>query len=184
MISNVKRAKFTHYFNVSKRSDEDVVTKEDYLTMAERVIKVVGIPEDSEQAQALRASYARAWDALADAHNDDDDAVTLEEWIAHFDRIGEDPVKWKAVMVGRGEAIVRLFDSDHDGRISKEEFHTFFNAGGFPENEYTLAFEKLDRIGDGHLTLDEIFTAGNEFFLSDDPDARGNWLYGDYTKNL
>lgn len=184
MISNVKRAKLTHYFNVSKRPDEEVVTKEDYLMAAERVIQVLAIPNDSEAAQTLRASYARYWDALADAHNDDDDAVTLEEWIAHFDHLAQDPVQWDAIAGSRGEAIMRLFDSDHDQRISKDEFHTFFNAAGFPESEYALAFEKLDRIGDGHLTLDELRMAGTEFFTSDDPDARGNWLYGDYIKNL
>lgn len=184
MISKVKLAKLTHYFNVTKMPGDEVVTKDNYLMRAESVIQVLGIPSDSEGAQALRAGYAQYWDALAVADTDNDNAVTLEEWIAHFEQLGQDPAQFEAIAVSRGETIMRLFDSDHDHRISKAEFHTFFNAAGFPESEYTLAFEKLDRNGDGHLTFDELRTAGREFYASDDPDARGNWLYGDYTKNL
>ena len=34
------------------------------------------------------------------------------------------------------------------------------------------------------LTLDEVKKASHEFFGSDDPDAIGNWLFGDYTRHL
>ena len=42
------------------------------------------------------------------------------------------------------------------------------------------AFRYLDRDGDGYLDVAEIVKAVEEFYLSDDPDAPGNWLLGSY----
>ena len=43
-----------------------------------------------------------------------------------------------------------------------------------------IAFQKLDDEDKGYLTRQEFLEAVTEFHLSDDPDARGNWLFGPY----
>jgi Ca2+-binding EF-hand superfamily protein len=87
-------------------------------------------------------------------------------------------------MVERGRVIMQLFDRDRDNRISLEDWQLFWRTIGTAEADFETAFQKLDRNGNGYLTFDEIIAAGQEFFTSDDPEARGNWLYGDYTKYL
>jgi hypothetical protein len=42
-----------------------------------------------------------------------------------------------------------------------------------------VALRKLDTSGDGTLTVDELVAAARDFYLSDEPDAVGNWLFGD-----
>jgi len=84
MISDVKRAKFTHYFHVTDTSGDGLITKHDYLLAADRVVEVLKMDPESQPAQMLKAGYARYWDAIAIADTDGDDAVSLEEWIEHF----------------------------------------------------------------------------------------------------
>jgi Ca2+-binding EF-hand superfamily protein len=79
---------------------------------------------------------------------------------------------------------MRIFDRDHDGRINLDDWQLFFRTTGVAEEHFATAFDKLDRDGNGYLTIDEIAAAGREFYGSDDPDAPGNWLYGDYTRYL
>jgi Ca2+-binding EF-hand superfamily protein len=44
--------------------------------------------------------------------------------------------------------------------------------------ETTEAFTSLDRGSKGYLTEQDLVVAVQEFYLSDDPDAPGNVLYG------
>jgi len=114
--------------------------------------------------------------AIAQADSDGDHAVTVDEWVDLFYKLGMDEAQFESVVVERGQTIMQLFDRDHDSHISLEDWRLFFRTVGVPEADYQTAFQKLDRSGNGYLTFDEITAAGRE--------ARGNWLYGDYTAYL
>lgn len=183
MISDIKRAKFTRYFEATDTDGDGQVTKQDYLSSADKVIAVLKLDRASMPAQRLKASYAQTWDGLV-KNSDDKDAVTVDWWIEHYYQVGLDDKHLDAFVTGRADAILQLFDADQDQRISKEEWTLFFSTIGHPERHYEMAFQKLDRDHDGHLTKEEIKTASREFFASDDPEAPGNWLFGDYTRHL
>jgi len=74
--------------------------------------------------------------------------------------------------------IVEMTDHDRDGRIAEADFVTNLRAYGQGEEPARAAFKKLDRDGDGHLSKEELLAAVEEFFFSEDPAARGNWLIG------
>ena len=183
MISDIKRAKFGQYFEVTDMDDDGKITKKDFLSSADKVIEVLKLDPASMPAQMLNASYLQTWDTLV-GDSDDKDAVTVDWWIEHFYQIGLDKKNLDAYVTGRAYAILQLFDADHDQHISKDEWTLFFRTIGHPERHYEMGFQKLDRNGDGLLTKDEIKTAAREFFASDDPEASGNWLFGDYTAHL
>jgi hypothetical protein len=184
MISDVKRAKFAQYFEVMDTDGDGRITKQDYLSSADKVIAVLKLDPASPPAQVLKANYARNWDALVASGLARKDAVTPDEWIQHWYRLGLDPKRLEEIAVKHGEGIMQVFDADHDQRISKAEWALFFSTIGHPEKHYELGFQKLDRNHDGYLTLDEIRTGGREFFTSDDAEAPGNWLFGDYKSHL
>ena len=184
MVSDVRRAKFTQYFHVTDHTGDGLIKRDDYLAGAEKVISVLEVDPNSELAVKLKAAYERYWEAIAVADGDGDGAVTMEEWINHFNELGSDPVRLEALVVERGRIILQIFDTDHDNRISPVDWELFFKTIGYPEDEYMLAFDKLDSGKNGYLSFDELITAGREFFGSDDPEAGGNWLHGDYTKYL
>lgn len=184
MISDVKRAKFTHYFHAMDSTGDGLIREEDYLAAADRVISVLEVDPRAELARMLKAGYARNWSAIAQADADGDHAVTVDEWVDLFYRLAMDEAQFESVVVERGQVIMQLFDRDQDSRISLDDWQLFFRTVGIPENDYQTAFEKLDRSGNGYLSFEEITEAGREFFGSDDPEARGNWLYGDYRAYL
>ena len=41
-----------------------------------------------------------------------------------------------------------------------------------------MVFNKLDADGDGEVTLEEFETAAKDFFLGDNPDAAGGFVFG------
>jgi len=178
MISEIKRAKFMQYFEVTDTNGDGKITKQDYLLTADKTIAVLKLDPASPLAQILKANYAQGWDALAVRDLDHDDAVTVDEWIEHYYLLSLDEKLLDPFVNGRAEAIFRLFDADQDQRT------VFFSAIGHPEKNYEMGFQKLDRNQNDHLTLDEVKKASHEFFGSDDPDAIGNWLFGDYTRHL
>lgn len=184
MISDVRRAKFTHYFHAMDATGDGLIREDDYLAAADRVISVLEMDPAAELAQRLKAGYVRNWEAIAMADADGDHAVTVDEWVDLFYRLATDEAQFESIVVERGHVIMQLFDRDHDSRISLDDWRLFFRTVGVPQTDYQTAFEKLDRSGNGYLTFDEITAAGREFFGSDDPEARGNWLYGDYTGQL
>jgi Ca2+-binding EF-hand superfamily protein len=184
VISDLKRAKFTHYFHAMDTTGDGLIREADYLAAADRVIAVLGMDAQSEDAQALKASYRRLWDNIEQADSDGDHAVTVDEWVDLQNRLAADTRQFESVVLDRGYVIMRIFDRDHDSRITLDDWQLFFRTTGVAEEHFATAFHKLDRDGNGYLTIDEIAAAGREFFGSDDPDAPGNWLYGDYTKYL
>ena len=162
MISDVKRAKFTQYFEVSDTDGDGRITKQDYLSSADKVIAVLKLDPAAPPAQKLKASYAQNWDALVAGDVAQKDAVTIDEWIQHWYRLGLDSKRLEEIAVGRGDVVMQLFDADHDQRISKAEWTTFFSTIGHPEKHYELGFQKLDRNRDGYLNTDDIRTAGRQ----------------------
>jgi Ca2+-binding EF-hand superfamily protein len=55
------------------------------------------------------------------------------------------------------EARLAKVDTDKDGKVSREEFAAKLGEGG--EQATAKKFSKLDRNGDGYLTLDELKAA-------------------------
>jgi Ca2+-binding EF-hand superfamily protein len=81
---------------------------------------------------------------------------------------------------GIARAVFDILDEDNDGVISKDEYLKFFRSFRGNVEDGEIAFQKLDEDDKGYLTRKEFLDAVTEFHLSDDPDARGNWLFGPY----
>ena len=75
-------------------------------------------------------------------------------------------------------AVADLCDDDGDGLIGPREFRTLLSAFGTAYDDVDEAFDRLDRAGRGVLTVDELIVAARQYYVSDDPSAAGNWLFG------
>jgi hypothetical protein len=73
-----------------------------------------------------------------------------------------------------------LWDRDHDGRLSIVEYVALNGCYGISEEAAHEAFRHLDPAGTGLLNTEEVTKRVREFFLSDDPEAPGNWIIGPY----
>jgi Ca2+-binding EF-hand superfamily protein len=77
------------------------------------------------------------------------------------------------------QAWLDIGDTDGNGVLSQEEFTLLYTRVlGVAPDDLAAAFAALDLDGDGSLDRYEIQRAAEEYYTSDDADARGNWLFG------
>lgn len=80
----------------------------------------------------------------------------------------------------KANTIFSILDADNDGTISQSEYIQFCLAIGLGEATAISAFLKLDEGSKGYLSREEYLQRSQDFHVSNDPDALGNWLYGSY----
>jgi Ca2+-binding EF-hand superfamily protein len=94
-------------------------------------------------------------------------------------RMAGDRGGFKRVIEPIARLNLSLCDVDGDGNLDEAEFVTLlklFNASSVAEA--SEIFRVLDTSGDGYVSLSEILDALCDFYVSEDPDAPGNSLFG------
>ncbi|MFE9577151.1 EF-hand domain-containing protein [Nocardia sp. NPDC006044] len=104
--------------------------------------------------------------------------VNVEEWVEWGDH-PEFPEFVETAAIPFSMAVFDAADKDRDGKITAPEMMAAQIKGGMSEQETNKAFALLDADGDGFVTTDEYVLASREFWLSDDPAARGNHIAGE-----
>lgn len=182
MIGDLRRRKASHYFDLIDEDDNGLIQAEDFELRAERMAEAREVT-DPEARTRLQNQVMTWWEHLcAVADFDDDDRVTREEWETYWESI-------EAAVNQGGEAEEKTLRSldraargtyqairTGDGPITEEEFAEWLDAWGVEKSEG--AFRRLDRDGTGTLTEENLIDAVKEFYLSNDPEAPGNALYG------
>ncbi|MDQ1033932.1 Ca2+-binding EF-hand superfamily protein [Streptomyces sp. V3I8] len=75
-----------------------------------------------------------------------------------------------------------MADTNGDHVIQRDEYTKMYGSL-FPlltAEELATGFAKMDRDGNGVISHEEIRAASLEYWTSNDPEARGNWLFGPF----
>lgn len=180
-MTELQKVKQVHYFNVLDYNGDGILEKQDFVNVADRLAELRGYEEGSSRHTAVRQEILRMWtNARALSGKEGKAKITLDDWLAHEEKVIDSNVLIHSYVQGIARAIFDILDADNDGVISEEEYLKFFQSFRGDQEDGELAFEKLDHEDKGHLTRKEFLEAATEFHLSDDPDARGNWLFGPY----
>lgn len=180
-MTELQKAKQVHYFNVLDYNGDGTLEKQDFINVADRLAELRGYEDGSSSHTAVRQEILRMWtNARALSGKEGKAEITLEDWLAHEQKVLDSNVLIHSYVQGIARAIFDILDADNDGVISREEYLKFFRSFRGDEEDGELAFQKLDEDEKGYLTRKEFLGAVTEFHLSDDPDARGNWLFGPF----
>lgn len=176
--------KFSALFSRYDRNGDGVLSEEDFRTQAQHIQKTFGFAADDRRTKRLFEDRSELFHRLArGADKDRNGTVSLDEFLRYFER---QIVVFRAAgaaspwLLSACRDLIDLIDEDHSGAISLEEFGKLLSAQESRADAATL-FGKLDRNGDGRLTLDELLALSFEFMTSDDPQAPGNQFFcGDF----
>ncbi|MEU5216578.1 calcium-binding protein [Streptomyces sp. NPDC020807] len=168
-------------FGYTDQNRDGVIDSADVLTLAARLIAASGEPYDSPKSIALLRTAEDWWDALRGALDvDGDGRIDPDEYrsgMLRLSRVHQGPPGDDVLAAVR--PLWALCDRDDDGQVTAEEFGHFQRALGVAPDALATGFTRLDLDGDGTLSVEELATALWEFWTSEDPDAAGNWLFGD-----
>lgn len=179
MLTDLQQKKLTRYFQVYDVDDDGRIARADFERVAENVRALYGAGETSSAHRLIRDGFLRGWEALrAAADVDDSGAVDLEEWLSYWDGVLADGERYQDEVISVTERLLRVFDTDEDGVLGADEFCNFYGIYGLKSAMARQVFLDLDLDGDGNVTRQELLDMAHEFYLSDDPDAPGNRLFG------
>ncbi|MEU7746991.1 hypothetical protein [Nonomuraea sp. NPDC049158] len=179
MAIDLLNHKFDRAFDHIDAGGEGVIERVDLLGLGARLLVGFGESPTSVTGSDLVAGFDGIWSTLSGVLGRDGECQILREEFregmaaAFVEGDLYDPVFRPATA-----AVADLCDDDGDGLIGPREFRTLLSAFGTAYDDVDEAFDRLDRAGRGVLTVDELIVAARQYYVSDDPSAAGNWLFG------
>jgi len=179
MLSDLHARKAEHYFTLIDEDGNGLIEASDFALRAQRLASTQEVTAEGARA-ALREQVVSWWKHICTIADVDGDArVTLPEWKAYWHSVlrgvqRDDGTLDSLHRAARGT--LRALDHTASGRVTLDEYADWLDAWG--ANGAEASFRQLDRGGKGFLTEEDVVVAVQEFYLSDDPDAPGNVLYG------
>ena len=185
MLSDLHDRTATYYFNLIDEDGNGIIEASDFALRAQRLATAQNVTDEGVR-ETLRHQVVAWWDHICTIADFDGDArVTLPEWKAYGHAIqrgvGEGESMTLRTLQRAARGTLDAIDRTGSGRVTEEEYADWLDAWGAEGS--AEAFQRLDRGGKGFLTKEDLVVAVQEFYLSDDPDAPGNALYGPLPEN-
>ncbi len=181
MLSDLQTQKLTHYFNVLDFDSNGLLEEDDFVGVGENLAILLGFDFDSAEFNEVLDVFKKQWIAIHSSIGTDSHQVTLEQWLTFADQGLVNSTASNSVKQWTFD-IISLFDTDKDELISMMEYVDFFVAYHIEVRYSAKSFQRLDLNNDGFISREELLEAINQFFTSDNPDDRGNWLFGFWSK--
>lgn len=183
MLTDLQTRKLTHTFNVADLDHDGVLRREDYEAYAVAMANAFGVAHDSSAYQGLQQKSLADWEMTRQLAARGDDSITLPEFLAFHDSVIHSPML-DSFVSGYVDSVLKMWtmvdpQGPADG-ANAERFARFLGVFGISRAEANDAFHHLDRNGSGFMDRAEMIQAQKEFFVSDDPNAAGNWLLGSF----
>ncbi|MFI1942777.1 EF-hand domain-containing protein [Streptomyces virginiae] len=178
MTSDVKNQKFSTLFDWFDQDHDGQLTEGDLRATA-KVFAQVARDEDHTNVHAIHTAFEQWWQLLLQhADTNRDGQVSRQEFITTMEASVTTPQHFESAVMAIADAVMNAADTDTDGVLSRDEYIRLYEALGVAPEHSGPAFAILDLDGDGVISHDEYRTAIVDFYLSDDPEAPGNYLLG------
>ena len=180
-LSETRKRKLSALFRVLDVDSNGSMERADHEAIVRNLAMLRGWRPGGEDYTKLFTKLIRMWEHIGHvADKDKDGSVSLDEWLEYHDKLLDNPDDYREIVVDEVRLILQLVDLDQDGRLSKLEYKLFFDIYGIEAMRLPEIFAQLDIDGDGYITHDELWLHLEDFYFSDDPEARGNWIFGPF----
>ncbi len=177
MMSVLRKQKMIRFFNIYDGDKDGVVAKPEFELPVQAGASFLGYALGSPEYNEMYQRSMGLWSYIRDHGNKtDSDSVTLDEFLAAMEALVNDRSSLNDIVMAHASFTIEIWDRDGDGMMSEVEFIAAHTAYNTTEEAAREAFGYLDRNGDQQLSYGEIIQAVEEYFISDDPQALGNWF--------
>ena len=179
MLTDYQKKKATTTFYQFDANNNGTLDYGDFTAHAHFIKEKKGWADDYPQFIRLMEAKREAWHELhahIDANNDD--LLTLDEWLAFCDNINsktETNGKPPAWLTRIHYLIFQSIDLDGDGKIGPQEYGLYLKSIRV-EDGIEEAFQRVDANGDGVIDLEEVEDLWTQWILSNDPSDPGNYF--------
>ncbi|EYF08177.1 EF-hand domain-containing protein [Chondromyces apiculatus] len=153
----------------------------DFEASAARMAEEFGHGPESPARQKLVALGLGLWEHLVKvADKDADGRIGLAEYKAAFAAgLLETPESFEQGYVPFLDAIMEIVDQDHDGKLTvTDEIRWTKAMMHLPEHDARETFRRIDKDGDGFITVSDLLEAIRGYYFDESPDSPGHWLLG------
>jgi Ca2+-binding EF-hand superfamily protein len=179
MFHELQKRNQSSFFRMIDFNKDGVITWADHEAILDRFAAATKMSKGSPEFTALRGAIERNWDELKKhADLDKDDAVGLDEWIAHHERMMATPEGYRIAIAAISEMLLGLADDDRDGKLTPANYVMLLGVYGVGADKATQAFAKMDVDRDGKVSTEELMNAVEQFVKSANPNDPGHWLIG------
>ncbi len=178
-LTTFQRRKLATMFAALDLDRDGVLELHDYTRRVGAVAKLKGWMPDSPLYARNFAFALAQWGNLAEyADSNVDSRVTLAEFLRYGEQYLSDPAAAHDYAKGDIQLIFDAMDADGDGRLTVAEYRAYLRACGADDAIAQAFFAHVDLDEDGRITREELARAVEDFLLSQNPDAAGNYLFG------
>ena len=179
MLTPLQQQKATHNFNLFDQDKNGYIERGDYEAAIHAVGTSYGYQPGTPTYAELHTYFMGLWESLAQrADQDHDGRVSLDEFLAAQAALLSQREPFMARIATIVEAWYKLSDRDGDGFLSQDEYVMNIAPFGVSAEDARESFKQLDRHGTGLIAQAEMIAHLEEYYYSDDPEARGNWVFG------
>jgi Ca2+-binding EF-hand superfamily protein len=144
------------------QNGDGLVTKDDFLLMAQRLVTVAHATP--RQAQQVQDALFKLWNVFL-AENAASDSITADGYIAALQATGKKAISKIAHEIS--SAYFDALDANGDGHISLEEFSTYYQVKDIDKSHAEGSFNAVDSDHDGYISRAEFLFAIDDFFTSE-----------------
>jgi Ca2+-binding EF-hand superfamily protein len=183
MLTENQKKKIIHLFRVLDTNDNGCLQIDDFVRVGEAIVHNLELDDSSRQSREIKVQSSRLFVQLLVDIETEDMQITMEDWLKFFEAQLDKGVKGMVTnYVYRTMAyIFLLFDLNHDKVISYLEYANMISIYGIPPKYCKQSFNRIDLNSDGMISEEEMLTALEDFFYSDDPDGPGSLIFGEWS---
>jgi len=187
-LSDFQRRKLLHKFKLLDIDQNQLIEYEDFQHVIDVLAEQRGWGIGDANFERLTASNRDLWMAVQSfCEVGEEGAVTPEQWLRYHAHALQQAGEFDQLVPGFETTLAaftafvhELLDSDGDGFVRFEDYLALARAHNIDEEQAKKTFSTIDQNGDGALSLEEVSVLVRQFYLSDDPKAPGNELFGKF----
>jgi juvenile hormone diol kinase len=179
MINATQQKTLPRLFKMYDADRNGYIEMRDFERLLDSVTSVRNWKPGSEGYDSLKKRLTARYEHMQQfADTNRDGRISQAEWLAYIDSVINDPKAYEAELGGVAGFVFGLFDRDNDGKLTLDEYKQWFRAHGLNEQDASRMFDRLNLSHDGHISKDQFSKLIDEFFMGQNPDAPGNYVFG------